>query len=175
MVIQVDLGGVPAVITNHIMKQELLSIRGISECLDKLQREGAHGRQRSLNDTDGGATSELPTPGTPHEEVKFSSVSVGSNPLYQQSWSMSARTPGKVFVSKLGSGECTGHQNLSDDGETRLNIRKISAVLEEPELEDNALEGEQSTDQVKEQSLMFEVSMQNRRTGLSINLVNPNK
>ena len=143
------------------MKQQPLSIRLISERLEHLERQGGlnlHVHYRLLNNTDERTTSELPTPGTNHQEVKFSSISAGSNPLYQQSWSMSTRTQGKQCISKLGSGE---QQCLLDNGGTPSTGRKISTVLEEPEL--NRLVVEQSTDQAKEQSLMFEVSMRSKK------------
>lgn len=164
---QVDLGGLPAPITNHIMKQQPLSIRLISEQLDHLERQGGlnlHVQYGLLNNTtDERTTSELPTPGTTHQEVKFSSISAGSNPLYQQSWSMSTRTSGKHFTSKLGSGGCSEQQCHLDNGGTLSTSRKISTVLEEPELENRLVVEEQSTDQAKEQSLMFEVSMYSKK------------
>ena len=164
-ILQVDLGGLPAVITNHIMKQQPLSIRLLSEKLDHLERQGALNlHYRLLNSTDERTTSELPTPGTTHQEVRFSSISAGSNPLYQQSWSMSTRTPGKHFVSKPGSDRCSEQQCLLDNGRTLSTCRKISTVLEEPELDNRLIvEEEQSTDQTKEQSLMFEVSMRPKK------------
>ena len=155
------------------MKQEPFSIQFISEHLDILQREGALNKHKTLNSTDGRTTSELPTPGTTHEEVRFSSISVGSNPLYQQSWSLSARTPGTVFVSKVGSGVCGEQQNLLDVAGTQSTGRKISTVIEEPENVNDSTVEEQSTDQVKEQSLMFEVSMQTKKSGLSVTLAKP--
>ena len=162
-VLQVDLGGLPVLITNRIMKQQPLSIQLINEHLDHLQRDGTLNLQyRLLNDAVERTTSELPTPGTTHQEVRFSSVSAGSNPLYQQSWSMSTQTPAKHFISKPGSGDSDGQQNLLDIGQR--NGRKISAVIEEPELEDESVKKEEdSTDHAKEQSLMFEVSMRSKK------------
>ena len=145
------------------MKQQPLSIRLISEQLEHLERQGGLNlHYRLLNNTDERTTSELPTPGTTHQGVRFSSISAGSNPLYQQSWSMSTRTPGKHFISKFGSDDCSEQQCLLVNGGTRSTGRKISTVLEEPEL-DNKLVIEQSTDQAKEQSLMFEVSMRSKK------------
>ena len=179
-VLQVDLGGLPALVTNHIMKQEPLSIQFINDYLDRLQREGALNERylslKNRNSIDGETTAELPTPGIPHQDVRFSSISFGSNPLYQQSWSMSTRTPGKHFINRFGLGECDDQQNQSCDKEgPQLVSRRVSAVLEEPELEDQCVEGDQLTDQVKEQSLMFEVSMAKpKRSGMTLNL-DPNK
>ena len=157
------------------MKQEPQSIQFFNERLDHLQREGVLNNQsRYLNNTERVTTTQLPTPGTPQQEVRFSSISVGSNPLYQQSWSMSTRTPGKNFVNnKIEFGD---QQNTSSHEGTQLVNREISAVLEEPEPEDNSQK--QSTDHSKEHeepSLMFEVSMYAKRNTLTLNLTKPNK
>lgn len=146
------------------MKQQPLSIRLISEQLEHLERQGGLNlHYRQLNNTDERTTSELPTPGTTHQEVRFSSISAGSNPLYQQSWSLSTRTPGKHFISKLGSDDCSEQQCLLGNGGTQSTCRKISTVLEEPKLDNRLVVEEQSTDQAKEQSLMFEVSMRSKK------------
>ena len=171
--VQVDLGGLPAFVTNHIMKQEPFSIKFISEHLHILQRENALNKHKTLNSTDGRTTSDLPTPGTTHEEVRFSSISVGSNPLYQQSWSLSAQTPGTILVSKVGLGTRREQRDQLEVAGAQSIGRKISTVIEESENEHDSTVNEQSADRIKDQSLMFEVSMQTKRSGLSINVTKP--